>query len=126
MMKKMLASCVALSFLISGVAYAETAAPAPLTKMEKKAEKKMAEKKMEEHKAMEPKAEKKMAEHKAMEPKAEKKMAEHKVMEHKTEEAKKPHELTAQQMKMKTCNARAKGMKGEQRKSFMRECLKKK
>jgi nitrous oxide reductase accessory protein NosL len=112
MMKKMLASCVALSFLISGVAYAETAASAAPMKMEKKAEKKMAEKKVEEHKAMEPKAEKKMAEHK--------------VMEHKTEEAKKPHELTAQQMKMKTCNARAKGMKGEQRKSFMRECLKKK
>ncbi len=34
--------------------------------------------------------------------------------------------LTAQQMKMRECNAHAKGMKGEERKKFMKECLSKK
>jgi hypothetical protein len=33
--------------------------------------------------------------------------------------------LTAQQMKMKDCNAEAKGMKGDERKKFMSGCLKK-
>ena len=97
-MKKMLASCLALSVLLSGVAVAETAAPAAAMKMEKKVEKKMAEKKVEEHKAV----------------------------EHKVKKAEHPRKLTAQQMKMKTCNAEAKGMKGEKRKHFMSECLKKK
>ncbi|WP_248886304.1 PsiF family protein [Igneacidithiobacillus siniensis] len=86
MLKKLILSSVALSFLLSGAVYAETAAPAthaPM-KMEKKVEKK-AEKKVEH-----------------------------------------PRKLTAQQEKMKTCNVRAKGMKGEQRKSFMSSCLKKK
>lgn len=79
MLKQVLASCVAASFLLSGAAFAETAAPAAPKKMERK---------VEQHKA--------------------------------------PRKLTAQQEKMKTCNARAKGMKGEQRKSFMSSCLKKK
>jgi hypothetical protein len=30
---------------------------------------------------------------------------------------------TAQQSKMKTCNADAKGKKGDERKAFMKECL---
>lgn len=30
---------------------------------------------------------------------------------------------TAQQSKMKTCNAEASGMKGEERKKFMKQCL---
>ena len=30
-----------------------------------------------------------------------------------------------QQSKMKTCNADAKGMKGDERKAFMSQCLKK-
>ncbi|MFT7721238.1 MAG: PsiF family protein [Roseateles sp.] len=30
---------------------------------------------------------------------------------------------TAQQTKMKTCNAEAKGKKGDERKAFMKECL---
>jgi hypothetical protein len=34
--------------------------------------------------------------------------------------------LTAQQQKMKDCNAEAKGMKGDERKKFMSGCLKKK
>lgn len=34
--------------------------------------------------------------------------------------------LTAQQQKMKDCNANAKGMKGDERKKFMKECLSKK
>lgn len=34
--------------------------------------------------------------------------------------------LTAQQMKMRECNGQAKGMKGEERKKFMKECLSKK
>ena len=34
--------------------------------------------------------------------------------------------LTAQQMKMRECNSQAKGMKGEERKKFMKECLSKK
>lgn len=34
--------------------------------------------------------------------------------------------LTAQQQKMKDCNAQAKGMKGDERKKFMSGCLKKK
>lgn len=34
--------------------------------------------------------------------------------------------LTAQQQKMKDCNAEAKGMKGAERKKFMSGCLKKK
>ncbi|NDU85101.1 MAG: PsiF repeat protein [Ferrovum sp.] len=34
--------------------------------------------------------------------------------------------LTAQQMKMKECNVNAKGMKGDERKKFMKECLSKK
>ncbi|MEY2342695.1 PsiF family protein [Acidithiobacillus sp. IBUN Pt1247-S3] len=91
MLKKVLASCVALSFLLSGAALAETATPATPAPMKM-------EKKVEHHK---------------VEKKSEKK-AEH------------PRKLTAQQEKMKTCNVRAKGMKGEQRKSFMSECLKKK
>lgn len=33
--------------------------------------------------------------------------------------------LTAQQQKMKDCNAKAKGMKGAEHKKFMSECLKK-
>ena len=33
--------------------------------------------------------------------------------------------LTAQQEKMKSCNAEAKGKKGDERKQFMSECLKK-
>ncbi|MCE5388115.1 MAG: hypothetical protein K0041_05995 [Acidithiobacillus sp.] len=86
MLKKIVGSLLALSFLVSGAAFAETAAvpsSAP-HKMEKKMEhKKMAEKSG-------------------------------------------PKKLTAQQEKMKTCNARAKGMKGEARKNFMRECLRKK
>jgi hypothetical protein len=32
---------------------------------------------------------------------------------------------TPQQVKMKSCNADAKGMKGDERKKFMSECLKK-
>ena len=32
---------------------------------------------------------------------------------------------SAQQSKMKTCNAEAKGMKGDERKKHMSECLKK-
>ena len=32
---------------------------------------------------------------------------------------------TAQQDKMKTCNADAKGKKGDERKAFMKECLSK-
>ena len=34
--------------------------------------------------------------------------------------------LTAQQLKMRECNSQAKGMKGEERKKFMKECLSKK
>ena len=34
-------------------------------------------------------------------------------------------EKTAQQSKMKTCNAEAAGKKGDERKAFMSECLKK-
>ena len=34
--------------------------------------------------------------------------------------------LTAQQMKMRECNSQAKGMKGEERKNLMKECLSKK
>ncbi|MCE5393266.1 MAG: hypothetical protein JJ693_01515 [Acidithiobacillus sp.] len=86
MLKNTLASLLALSFLVSSAAFAETAAvpsSAP-HKMEKKME----------HKKM-------------------------------TEKAG-PRKLTAQQEKMRTCNARAKGMKGEARKNFMRECLRKK
>ncbi|WP_374693363.1 PsiF family protein [Acidithiobacillus sp. AMEEHan] len=88
-MKQVLASCVAVSFLVSGAAFAETAAPVAPMKMEKKVEQHKMEKKVEK----------------------------------KTEA---PRKLTAQQEKMKTCNARAKGMKGEQRKAFMSSCLKKK
>ena len=36
-----------------------------------------------------------------------------------------PAFATAQQDKMKGCNAEAKGMKGEERKAFMSKCLKK-
>jgi hypothetical protein len=32
---------------------------------------------------------------------------------------------TPQQVKMKACNAEGKGMKGDERKKFMSECLKK-
>ena len=32
---------------------------------------------------------------------------------------------TAQQEKMKACNAQVKGKKGDERKAFMKECLKK-
>jgi hypothetical protein len=32
---------------------------------------------------------------------------------------------TTQQSKMKTCNAEATGKKGDERKAFMKECLKK-
>ncbi len=39
---------------------------------------------------------------------------------HAADEAKKP---TAQQEKMKACNEKATGMKGDERKKFMRECL---
>lgn len=34
--------------------------------------------------------------------------------------------LSAQQIKMRECNTQAKGMKGEERKKFMKECLSKK
>lgn len=34
-------------------------------------------------------------------------------------------QATPQQDKMKTCNAEAKGKKGDERKAFMSECLKK-
>ena len=34
-------------------------------------------------------------------------------------------ELTPQQQKMKTCNHEATGKKGDERKAFMKECLKK-
>ena len=34
--------------------------------------------------------------------------------------------LTAQQSKMRECNTQAKGVKGEERKKFMKECLSKK
>ncbi len=33
------------------------------------------------------------------------------------------HAATEQQNKMKTCNADAKGKKGDERKAFMKECL---
>ena len=33
------------------------------------------------------------------------------------------HAATEQQNKMKTCNAEAKGKKGDERKAFMKECL---
>ena len=91
MLKQVLASCVALSFLLSGAAMAETAAPATPASM-----------------------------------KMEKKMEHHPVAKKSEKQAEHAHKLTAQQEKMKTCNVRAKGMKGEQRKSFMSECLKKK
>lgn len=35
------------------------------------------------------------------------------------------HAATDQQNKMKTCNAEAKGKKGDERKKFMKECLSK-
>lgn len=35
------------------------------------------------------------------------------------------HAETAQQSKMKTCNAEASGKKGDERKAFMKECLSK-
>ena len=38
---------------------------------------------------------------------------------------KKADAKSTQQEKMKTCNADAKGMKGDERKKFMSECLKK-
>lgn len=47
----------------------------------------------------------------------------------KTEDAKPAageKKLTSQQLKMKECNANAKGMKGDERKKFMKECLTKK
>jgi hypothetical protein len=37
----------------------------------------------------------------------------------------KPAAAETQQSKMKTCNVEAKGMKGDERKKFMSDCLKK-
>ncbi len=39
--------------------------------------------------------------------------------------AKPEKKLTAQQQKMKDCNAEAKGKKGQERKDFMKACLSK-
>ncbi|MFA7657736.1 PsiF family protein [Acidithiobacillus thiooxidans] len=123
MLKKTVMSLLCLSLAAPALSFAETATHAvkPLTPHQERMKTCNADakgKKGEERKAFMKSCLKGEAAVPAAKAPEAKKVEEEKVEKPKTEK-----KLNSQQMRMKTCNAEAKGKKGAERKAFMKSCL---